>query len=55
MTAPKADDRPTLGRLEELEFKRGRYVSQIWYVGGADKNWLAAVWKDPGGPWTLTL
>ena len=54
MSAQKTDERPTVGCLEEIEFKEGRYFSQIWNVGGRGKDWLGAVWKDPDGPWTLT-
>lgn len=34
-----------------IEFKDGRYFSQIWFLEGGDKDWLAFLYKDPGEKW----
>lgn len=50
-TPPTAQD-PDEARSTIL-IKEGRYFSQIWFVADANHaaDWLAALFRDPGGPW----
>jgi hypothetical protein len=34
-----------------IMIKDGRYFSAMWFIAGAGSDWLAALWRDPGGPW----
>jgi hypothetical protein len=36
-----------------LELKDGRYVSQMWYCANGEKDWLCALYRDPGERWTM--
>lgn len=36
-----------------LELKDGRYVSQMWYCANNEKDWLCALYRDPGECWTV--
>lgn len=36
-----------------IEIKEGRYFAKMWFLEGGDKDWMAAVYRDPGKPFTL--
>ena len=36
-----------------IEIKEGRYFAKMWFLEGGDKDWMAAVYRDPGGPFIL--
>lgn len=37
-----------------IGMKDGRYFSQFWFIVGEEKDWLCALWRDPGEPWHFT-
>lgn len=36
-----------------IEIKKGRYFKAYWFVGCEDRDLLAAMFRDPEGPWKL--
>jgi hypothetical protein len=43
----------TLEGSAGIEFIDGRYFAQMSFVSWGSGDWLAALWKDPGGRWVL--